>query len=300
MKPTRDKIIVITGPTASGKTGLAVRIAKRFGGEVVSADSRHVYRGLDVASGKATKKEMSGIPHHLIDVADPRRTFSVERYRKLALRAVRDILRKGRLPIVCGGTGFYIQAVADGAVFPEVRPDRKLRAELAKKSAVELSAMLRRLDPARLASIDAKNPRRLVRAIEIAKALGKVPEPVRVALPYSVLKVGLQVPVRTLERNIERRTAERMRKGMIAEARHLRRQGLSLKRMRELGLEYRALADHLEGKSTKEELTARISLEDRRYAKRQMTWFRRDKEVRWFSPAETAKIEKEIGRFLSA
>lgn len=291
-------VIAIVGPTSSGKSGVAVRLARRFGGEVISADSRQVYAGLDIATGKITKKEMMGVPHHLLGVCDPRRTFTAARYKRLARAAIRDIFARKKLPIVCGGTGFYVDAAIDGTVFPEVKPNAKLRKELAGKSVSELADMLKNIDPGRFETIDARNPRRLVRAIEVAGALGSVPEPHKDPLPVPTLFIGVSPEPATLERNIEVRTHARMRRGMIAEAKRIRKEGVSLARMRELGLEYSILADHLEGKITKEEAERRIIAGDRKYAKRQMTWFKRDKRIRWFDPSDYGRIEKAVRGFL--
>ncbi|MDP2967519.1 MAG: tRNA (adenosine(37)-N6)-dimethylallyltransferase MiaA, partial [bacterium] len=161
------KLIVILGPTASGKSELAVRLAKKFNGEVISADSRQVYKGMDIGTGKITKKEMQNIPHHLLNVTSPKRRFTVAQYRKLALKAIDKIFKKGKIPILCGGTGFYIQAVVDGIVIPEVKPDWRLRSNLEQLSTEELFNRLKKLDPKRAKTIDKKNRRRLIRALEI-------------------------------------------------------------------------------------------------------------------------------------
>jgi len=171
----KPKVIVILGPTASGKSALAIDLALRFNGEVISADSRQVYRGLDIGSGKITKKEMLGIPHHLIDVADPKKIFTADLFQKLSRKAVADILSRGKLPIICGGTGFYIKAAIDSAQLPDVQPDHALRAKLSKKTPEQLFAMLKKKDPARAKSIDPQNPVRLIRALEIVASIGKVP-----------------------------------------------------------------------------------------------------------------------------
>ncbi|MEK7081361.1 MAG: tRNA (adenosine(37)-N6)-dimethylallyltransferase MiaA, partial [Patescibacteria group bacterium] len=239
------KILVVVGPTASGKSDLAVYLAKKFGGEVISADSRQVYKGLDVGTGKITKKEMFGISHHLLDVASPKRVFTVTEYKSLAEKALGDIWRRGKVPIVCGGTGFYIRAVIDNLIIPEVPPDKKLRRRLDKKTVDELFAILKSLDPRRAKEIDAKNPRRLIRAIEIATALGHVPR-LEASLPsYDVLKVGLTLPDKILKQRIHIRLFARISRGMVAETKRLHKQGLSWKRMDELGLEYRYLARYL-------------------------------------------------------
>ena len=190
------KVLAIVGPTASGKSALAVRLARRFGGEIISADSRQVYRGLDIGTGKITKREMYGIPHHLLDVADPRQQYSAGVYAKAAQKIVRYIVQKNKLPIIVGGTGFYIDAALGTIVLPEVPPNQKLRKELTKKTSGQLFTMLQKLDPSRAKAIDRQNPVRLIRAIEIAKVLGHVPKHSNILQNvgmFDVLKIGLEL-----------------------------------------------------------------------------------------------------------
>lgn len=275
-------MIVVVGPNASGKSELAVALAKKFNGEVVSADSRQVYAGLNIGAGKITKKEMAGIKHHLLDVASPRAVFTVTRYRKLALAAIADIQKRRKTPILCGGTGFYIQAVIDGILIPAVKPDWKLRRELEQKTAAQLFLMLKKLDPRRAKNIDAKNPRRLIRAIEIVKTTQKpVPELKKNPLSYPILIMGVKKSERELKRLIAKRTQKRIKTGMIAETARLKNSGLSWQKLEDFGLEYRAAARFLQKKITREQMIGIINKEDWQYAKRQMTWFARDKRVNW-------------------
>jgi len=300
---SRQKIIVILGQTATGKSDLAVKLAKKFGGEVVSADSRQVYRGLNLGTGKITRREMRGVPHHLLDIADPRRYFSVAQYQKLANRAVKNILSREKLPIICGGTGLYIDAAVSGKIFPEVKPDEKLRKRLNGKTTKELHEMLQKLDPRRAKEIDKNNPRRLVRAIEIARMLGRVPAIKYKPLSYDALKIGLRPSEKELRQKIHNRLIERMKKGMIAEAYRLHNKGLSWKRMEELGLEYRYLAKYLNNEITKKEMLNKLETEIWRYAKRQKIWFKKDKKIYWVDPFNNSLPDKaaEITRhFLGA
>jgi len=306
----KNKILVILGPTASGKSDIAVTLAKKFNGEIISADSRQVYKGMDIGTGKITKKEMGGIKHYLLDVANPKRRFTVSEYLSLTEKAIAEILKSGKLPIICGGTGFYIDALLGDKQIPQVPPNPKLRKQLEKKSAEELFKILKRLDPQRAKNIDAKNPRRLVRAIEIAKKLGQVP-PLRSnfaeATPntqgsagqakYEALKIGTKIDKEELKNRINIRLIKRIKSGMINEARKLHAQGLTFKRMREMGLEYGALADFLDKKISKKEMIERLQKEISHYAKRQMTWFKRDKNTIWLSP-KSKQIEKEVKKFL--
>ncbi len=292
----KPKILVILGPTASGKSDLAVELAKKFNGEVISADSRQVYRGLNIGSGKITKKEMRGVPHHLLDVANPKSRFTVEKFKKLADTAIKDVLKKEKLPIICGGTGFYIQAVIDNIALPEVPPNPKLRAKLEKKIPEALCKILQKLDPKRAAVIDPKNKRRLIRSIEIATHVGNVPQAISSPI-YEVLQIGLTTDDTVLKKKIEKRIVDRIKKGMITEARKLHQQGLSWKRMEELGLEYRYLAKYLKSELPKAEMIQKLNFESWQYARRQKTWFRRDKRIKWFELKDKGKIEKEVKRF---
>ena len=169
MSEKKQKIIVILGPTASGKSGLAVKLAKKIDGEIISADSRQVYKGMDIGTGKIIKKEMFGIPHYLLDIKNPKKQFTVMEFKKLAEKKIAEILKKKKIPIICGGTGFYINSVVDDIDFPEIKPDKKLRKELEKKPTEELFKILKKLNPTRAKNIDSKNKRRLIRAIEIAR-----------------------------------------------------------------------------------------------------------------------------------
>ena len=278
------KILVVLGPTATGKSDLAVELAKKFNGEIVSADSRQVYTGLDLGSGKITKEEMLGIPHHLLDVADPiTDIFSVADFKRLAYEVIDEILSRGKLPIVAGGTAFYIQSIVDGIVLPEIKADEKLRAELEKYSLEKLQAELKIIDPERYSNIDIHNPVRLIRAIEIARQIGSVPE-LKSEPKYECLQVGLKLPKEKLHTNISKRLEKRMRIGMLDEAINLNKNGLSWVRMEALGLEYRYMAKHLQGKISKEEMCEEIRIKSSQFAKRQMTWFKKDERINWFEP----------------
>lgn len=299
MNSPTPKLIFILGPTASGKSDLAVEIAGRFNGEVVSADSRQVYRGLDIGSGKITKSEMRGIPHHLLGVANPARQFSVSEYQRLAKRAIADIIKRGKIPIICGGTGYYIQSIVDNIAYPVVPPNQILRKKLSTKNTGELFKILAKLDPRRAREIDAKNPARLIRAIEIATSLGSVPN-MEVGPPYyDILQIGITLPPEILKERIKIRLEKRSRKGMIAEAKRLHQKGLSWKRMRALGLEYRVLADFLTETISRDEMKNCIMLEIVQYAKRQMTWFKRDKRIMWITPPQRNKTRDSLNRATS-
>ncbi len=297
----KPKVLVVLGPTASGKSDLGVELALKLNGEVISADSRQMYTGLDIGTGEITKTEMKGVPHYLLDVAPPEKVFTVSDFKILGEGAMNQILEKGKLPIICGGTGFYIEALLGETSIPEVPPNPELRKELEEKTSEELFGILQKLDPERAETIDAKNKRRLVRAIEIVKAIGKVPKYEARDTKYDVLKIGIKIPDEELKKRINIRLEKRIEMGMIEEAERLHNPpaggGVSYERMRELGLEYGALADFLDNKITKEEMIARLQTEIWQYAKRQMTWFKTDKTIKWFDPKDPL-VPEEVKRFL--
>ncbi|MFH1200795.1 MAG: tRNA (adenosine(37)-N6)-dimethylallyltransferase MiaA [bacterium] len=285
------KIIVILGQTATGKSDLAIKIAKKIGGEIISADSRQVYKGLDIGTGKITQKEMKGVPHHLLNVASSKHKFTVAEYQKKAISVIADIVSRKKTPIICGGTGFYIDSITKGIIFPKVPPNWKLRKSLLQNDATALFCKLQKLDPARARDIQKKNEQnnkiRLIRAIEIAKALGEVPKITKKIPPYKFIKIGLYLPADLLKKKIEKRLLARMKIGMLREAKKLHKEGLSWKRMEELGLEYRFMSLYLQNKITKQEMLIKLNSEIYKYAKRQMTWFKRDKEIKWFDASNS-------------
>ncbi|MDP2598628.1 MAG: tRNA (adenosine(37)-N6)-dimethylallyltransferase MiaA [Candidatus Liptonbacteria bacterium] len=327
-------VIAIVGPTASGKSDLAVRLALWLsspmvkkelgtsGAEIISADSRQVYRGMDIGTGKIPRDKpvrstayriqrnsgsppsrgrreeipttyhilpttylSSGIPHHLLDVASPRRIFTAAHYQELARKAIGNIVEKNKIPIICGGTGFYIDAALYDYALPDIPPNLKLRRMLEKKTANELFAELQALDPIRGANIDRYNKRRLVRALEIIAATKKpVPSPeeaLRRTSRYKLLKIGVAMPEKKLALRIRRRLFARLRNGMIAEVARLHKNGVGWKRLDDLGLEYRFIAKYLQGMIGKNEMISALEAAIRHYAKRQMTWFKKDKEIKW-------------------
>lgn len=288
----KKELVVIAGPTACGKSELAVRLAKIFNGEIVSADSRQVYKGLDIGSGKITKAHMRGVPHYLLDVASPRRKFSVVQFQKLALKKIYNIQRRNKLPFLVGGTGFYIQSVVEKTSFPAVGPNAKLRKELSGKSTHELFLILKKLDPQRARSIDPKNPRRLMRAIEIVKTTNKPVPALNNSTPTheNILQLGVKKSGKELHAAIRKRLIERLAKGMVTEVRKLHRLGLSWKRLEELGLEYRFVAQYLQQKLTYQEMIATIQKEIEHFAKRQMTWFKKDKRIHWIRNYQEAQV----------
>lgn len=291
------KLIVILGPTASGKSEMAVKLAKKFNGEVVSADSRQIYKGMNIGTGKITKKERKDIPHHLLDIASPKKRFTVAQYQKLAIKAISKILKKGKVPILCGGTGFYIQAVVDGIVIPEVKPDWQLRSNLNQLTTEELFKRLKKLDPKRAKTIERKNKRRLIRALEIIIKTKKAVPPLRKnSLPYPILLIGIKKEKKELKKLIEKRFLKWLKQGLLKEVQKLRKLGLSWERIEEFGIHYRIIALYLQNKINYQEMIENSLCEIRNYAKRQITWFKRDKRIKWVKNYKEA--EKLVTKFL--
>ena len=289
------RLIVILGPTASGKSDLAVNLAKKFNCEVISADSRQVYKGMDIGTGKVSKKEMKGVPHYLLDVASPKTIFTVAQYRKLALKTINKILKKGKVPVLCGGTGFYIQAVIDGIIIPKVKPDKQLRLSLNLLTAEELFKKLKELDPRRAKNIERKNKRRLIRALEIViKTKKPVPVLKKNPLPYPVLIIG--VKKENIKELIRKRLLKRLEKGLVSEVKKLKKSGIPWLKLEEFGLEYRYISRYLQKKLTYQEMVEKLQKEIEHYAKRQMTWFKRNKRIYWIKKQPEA--ERLIKQFL--
>jgi tRNA dimethylallyltransferase len=295
------KIIVILGQTSTGKSDFAVEIAQKINSEIISADSRQVYKWMDLGTGKITKREMKKIPHYMLDITSPKKIFSVSDFQKSAIKEIKKIHNKNKIPIICGGTGFYIDSIINGNIFPEVPPNKKLREELSKKSKESLFKILEKLDKFRASQIDKNNPIRLIRAIEIAKTLGKVPK-LNKTSDFKVLKIGLTLPPEILKERIYIRLISRIKKGMIKEIKDLHeKKNISWKRLESLGLEYRYVSFYLQKKISKNEMIEKLNTEIWHFAKRQNTWFKRDKDIIWINPLkklEKTKTEKKIKEFL--
>jgi tRNA dimethylallyltransferase len=298
MEEKKPKVIVIVGPTSSGKTSLSIELAKAFNGEIISADSRQVYRGLDLGSGKVTEVEKDGVSHHLLDIVDPQEVYTAAEFEKDATEAIALIIGRGHVPIIAGGTFFYIDVLLGKSSVPKVAPNPDLRLQLETRSEEDLYAELLVKDPTRAETIDSKNKRRLVRALEIVAALGAVPKET-LEKRYDVLTLGIAIPKETLHENIHVRLHERLEAGMIAEAERLRDEGVSYERLESFGLEYRYIAQFLQNKLSKDEMTARLEREIQHFAKRQMTWLKRDKSIVWVDPKDITNIALKITDFLS-
>jgi len=240
---------------------------------------------------------MKSVPHHLLDVANPEKVFTVAKYKTLAEKAILRITSKSKTPIVCGGTGFYIQALVDNIILPDVPPNKSLRKKLSAKTSTQLFAILKKIDPTRAKNIDPSNNVRMIRAIEVAKTLGEVPA--LISKPkYNALLVGIKTDSSKLKEQIASRLQKRFKQGMTEEVINLHKNGLSWKRMEGLGLEYRYISRFLQGKISEEEMLATLLKEIQHYAKRQMTWFKRDKRIIWHDKKEIGKISTKVKKFL--
>ncbi|OGY69866.1 MAG: tRNA (adenosine(37)-N6)-dimethylallyltransferase MiaA [Candidatus Harrisonbacteria bacterium RIFOXYD1_FULL_40_9] len=294
-KQSKPKIIVITGPTASGKTSLSIKLAKQFGGFVISADSRQIYKGLNIGTAKIEKDEMNEIPHFMIDIVSPKKNYSVAEYAHKVHSIIKNKHKTG-IPFIVGGTGFYIDAVIYNFSLPPVKKNPQLREKLAKKSREELLQELKAKDPKRAKTIDPKNKIRLIRALEIIYTLKKPVPLLKKSSPYEVLMLGIAITREKLRHNLESRLKEDLRHGLIEEVENLQN-SLSWKRLYELGLEYRYIAEYLKGTISYEAMKEKIKHELWHYAKRQMTWFKRDKNIHWIKNQEEA--EQCISVFLN-
>lgn len=274
------KVIVVAGPTASGKSDFAVNLALKNNGEIISADSRQIYRGLDIGTGKITKSEMKGIPHYMLDICDLVDDFSVSEYKRLALPILEDIISRGKTPIICGGTGQYIDTLIFDTTLPRIPPNKKLREQFEKKNTDKLYREILKKDPRRAKAIDKNNRRRLIRALEIISAIGKVPIQDKPKLLYPTTIYIMSPTRKTLRERITKRLESRLNVGMVDEVKKIIKYiGPTYVDMKKFGLEYVAISKFLEKKITKEEMKQEIITKSMQYAKRQDTWNKRYKTV---------------------
>ncbi len=295
-------LIVVLGPTASGKSALAIALAQQFHGEIVSADSRQVYRGMDIGTAKVTSAERALVRHHLLDVAEPQEVYTVSQFQQQAIVALDDILARGYQPFLVGGSPHYIQAVVDHLDIPSIAPDYALRAQLEARPLAELLAQLEEMDPQSAATIDRNNPRRVIRALEVCLISGKPFSQQRgVGTPlYRALLLGIAWPRDVLYRRIDARVDERMQQGMAQEVHDLLAQGVSHERLEALGLEYRFISRWLRGEFASEaEMVERLKYAIHDFTRRQLTWFRKDKRIVWLEGDDLEGASGEVGRFLA-
>ena len=333
------KIIVILGPTASGKTDLGLALAKKYNGEIISADSRQVYKKMDIGTAKPTGEWASvvspgafgqvegvlnyqsirdpstslrsaqndsevytvqGVPHHLMDIVSPDTDFSLADFKNMATTSIYDILKRGKLPIVVGGTGLYIWAIVDNLDIPTVKPNIELRNELEKKSLAELVAQLQKIDPHSADKIDLKNPRRVLRALEVAISSGQsfVTQQTKSKPLFDVLQIGISVDKEELNARIEKRVDAQMREGLLVETKALEASGYGWDLPSMSGICYRQIGYFLQGKMELPEAVQVLKVDTKKYAKRQMTWFKRDKRVQWVKNGKLEEVDELVKKFL--
>lgn len=309
----QPKLVVITGPTASGKTALGVALARRLGGEVVSADSMQIYRGMDIGTAKPTPEEMQGVPHHMIDIADPAENYSVSRYAAEASACVDDILARGKLPIVVGGTGLYIDSLIAGRTFADGTADTALRQELSERydeiGGEGLLGELRKVDPERAAKLHPADKKRIVRAMEVYILTGRTitqhdAETRAVPPRYDAAKIALDFAVRQdLYDRIDRRVDIMVQQGLFDEVRALLAAGVPADCTAMQAIGYKEAVAAVQGKAAPQDAVAAIQLASRRYAKRQLTWLRRDQDLFWLRHEKTPDMDRACRlstQFLSA
>ena len=301
-------LIAVIGPTAVGKTAISLHLAETCDGEVVSADSRQVYRGLDIGTAKATPQEQRRVPHHLLDLTNPDEPLTLADYQRLAYAAIEDILRRGKLPLLVGGSGLYVRAVLEGWTIPRVEPNPALRAALEQEAERQGGAALHRwlatLDPQAAARMDPRNVRRVIRALEVCVTAGRPISALQAKRPppYRILRLGLTMPRSLLYRRIDERVERMIASGLVEEVRALVAQGYGFDLPALSGLGYRQIGLYLQGEATLEEAVALIKRETRRFVRQQSTWFRLDDTaIRWFdagAPDCARQVEGEVRAFL--
>jgi len=301
MSSRLPKLVVLLGPTASGKSGLGITLAQHFNGEIVSADSRQVYRGLDIGTAKVTPAEQALVPHHMLDVANPREIYTVAQFHRDAIATINDILQRSHQPFLVGGSPHYIQAVVDNLDIPHIEPQPELRTQLEKRALPELLEQLEELDPRSAATIDRNNPRRIIRALEVCLVSSKPFSQQRKMLEplYQSLLLGIEWPREVLYRRIDKRVDERMQQGMVQEVQRLLDEGISHQRLEALGLEYRYISRWLSGAfETEDEMVQRLKYAIHDFTRRQLTWFRKDKRIKWINGGDWELAEDIVKDFL--
>lgn len=299
----KKPMIILTGPTAVGKTDLSIQLAKAINGEIISADSMQVYRHMDIGSAKVTPEEMDGVPHHLIDVLEPEEEFNVVVFQKLAKEALTGIYERGHIPVIVGGTGFYIQALLYDIDFTENDGDTAIRRELEELAQTKgvgcLHQMLQEIDPESAAAIHQNNVKRVIRAIEFYRQTGK-----KISLhneqerekqsPYQFLYYVLDTDRKTLYERIDRRVDLMMEHGLVDEVKHLADMGCTRDMVSMQGLGYKEILDYLSGEISLEEAVYILKRDTRHFAKRQITWFKRERDVRWLELEQFQNDRKKV------
>lgn len=286
----KPKVIVIVGPTASGKTSASIQLAKLMDGEIISADSMQIYQEMNIGTAKPTPEEMDGVPHYLIDFVSPEENYNVTLYKKEAEKAIREILAKGKVPIIVGGTGLYVSTLINGIEFSEVEEDKTYREEMMKIAADKgneyLHDMLARVDKAAAEKIDVNNVRRIIRALEIYHVTGRtkteLDEESKQEVMYDYFVYGIETPREELYERINQRVDQMLQAGLVEEVKNLMLHH-EISKTALQGLGYKEVIEYLNGKASYDEMVSKVKMESRRYAKRQLTWFRREKKIKWCS-----------------
>lgn len=296
------KLIAIVGPTAVGKSRLALQLAQTLDAEIVSADSRQVYRHMDIGTAKPSKQELALVRHHLIDIVNPDEDFSLAQYQQLAGEAVEDIIRRGKLPLLIGGSGQYVWAMVEGWGIPRVPPDPALRQELEEKAAAvgseELYRRLERINPAAAAGIDRFNTRRVIRALEVTRNKNIAPQPSKSAR-YDSLIIGLTLDRAELYNKIDTRVDKMIELGLVKEVSGLVKKGYRLELPSMSGIGYKQIGEYLAGKTTLEAAVQQVKFESHRYVRQQYNWFSpKDGRIRWFD-ARGGRVAAEIAALIA-
>ena len=293
----KEKVVVLIGPTAVGKTNLSIELAKRFNGEIISGDSMQIYKGMDIATAKITTEEMQGVPHHLIDIVEPDESFSVAQFQELVREKITEITARGRLPIIVGGTGLYIQSVLYDYQFQETASDTDFRSELeilADKEGTEIiHSMLNKVDPEAAENIHHNNVRRVIRALEVHHVTGKkmsdLQKEQKSELLYDAKVIGLTMDRELLYQRINLRVDQMVNQGLLDEVAHFYNKGLrNCQSIQAIG--YKELFHYMDGNQSLEDSIEELKQNSRRYAKRQLTWFRNKMSVKWFDMTDSVKI----------
>lgn len=294
---TKERLLTIVGPTAVGKTKLSIALAKAFQGEIISGDSMQVYKGMDIGTAKIKPEEQEGIPHHLIDILEPHQSFSVTQFQELTKKCIREINSRGKLPILVGGTGLYVQSVTHDFRFPEVH-DPKLRQKwltyLARHGKEKLFEELKAIDPHYAQKLHPNNTRRVIRALEIMEATGKsmacYQRDWKRSSPYDLVMIGLDMERELLYERINERVDQMLEEGLVDEVKALLKKGVPQTATAMQAIGYKEMVEYLEGELTLEEAVEKIKRNTRRFAKRQLTWFRRMEAIRWFEVKKGANF----------
>lgn len=298
----KPKVIVICGPTASGKTALSIELAKKINGEIISSDSMQIYKYMDIGTAKPTKEEMQGIPHHLLDFVEPNQRYSVAEFKKDAEKSIEEILAKGKIPIIVGGTGLYVDSLIYGIEYQDMELDEKYRQELeerAQKEGLEkLYAEAQKIDSQAMEKISQNDKKRILRVLEIYKATGKNKTEQEIESRKKGVKYDYKVFAINLEREklyerINKRVDTMIEQGLIQEVEQLLKKYDKFPTAMQ-GLGYKEVVQYLQGELTKEEMIEKLKMETRRYAKRQITWFKKNKQTIWINPQDLQKILDEI------